>query len=427
VRFQSIIQNNPDSANKYFLFIIYSLTLISLIFGIYCRWQNLDLPNSMSFDEAIFVKDARKIVANLNYYNDHPPLGKMIIGSGIKLFGDNTFGWRFFSAIFGTFLIFLSALLVHALFKNRLATLFSICFTSLDGSLIAYSRLALLDIYHLFFAVCAIFLILRDKESKYTTIFSVAISIACAGAVKYNGVWAIVPIFFILYSRRDLFKFLILILSSLITYFCIICLHILLLGQRPVLDHAFAWQKESISFHTSVKTPHIYSSKWYTWPLVIKPVRVAAMADVPDRKGYVFSIISITNPVLSILGVYLILYSFILFIKKNINIRAELNLPNKKFLFLVLCYFCAFIPWAFISRPAFQYHYIPAYLILIFICAYYLSIINQKHNLKVVTILCIWIISVIVFLPLSSAIPLTRSDYNKRLLSDCWKDPCPRI
>lgn len=37
----------------------------------------------------------------------HPPVGKWLIASGIKLFGDNEFGWRFATAIIGTVLILL--------------------------------------------------------------------------------------------------------------------------------------------------------------------------------------------------------------------------------------------------------------------------------------------------------------------------------
>ena len=32
----------------------------------------------------------------------HPPVGKWLIALGIKLFGDNEFGWRFMGALLGS-------------------------------------------------------------------------------------------------------------------------------------------------------------------------------------------------------------------------------------------------------------------------------------------------------------------------------------
>ena len=76
------------------------------------RLINLGLPKGFVFDEVYYVNGARDFLkygvevdgANPEFIV-HPPVGKWLIASGIKLFGDNEFGWRFASALFGTMLI----------------------------------------------------------------------------------------------------------------------------------------------------------------------------------------------------------------------------------------------------------------------------------------------------------------------------------
>ena len=59
-------------------------------------------PNEPVFDEQFYVTDARNILQGVGSVRaEHPPLGKLFIALGIFLFGDNPFGWRFFSVLFG--------------------------------------------------------------------------------------------------------------------------------------------------------------------------------------------------------------------------------------------------------------------------------------------------------------------------------------
>jgi 4-amino-4-deoxy-L-arabinose transferase-like glycosyltransferase len=60
-------------------------------------------PAELVLDEQYYIKEARSISENQTIlFQEHPPLGKLLIVAGIKIFGDNTLGWRFFSIILGT-------------------------------------------------------------------------------------------------------------------------------------------------------------------------------------------------------------------------------------------------------------------------------------------------------------------------------------
>ena len=85
---------------------------ISLIiaFALILRLWRLSLPKGYIFDEVYYAKNANSLIRNgveLNSQGQaefivHPPLGKWLIGIGIKIFGNNEFGWRISAAVIGT-------------------------------------------------------------------------------------------------------------------------------------------------------------------------------------------------------------------------------------------------------------------------------------------------------------------------------------
>ena len=61
-----------------------------------------DAARDAYFDETWYVPTARQWLANGEMLHpEHPPLAKMLIAEGMRLFGDNPFGWRAMSLVFG--------------------------------------------------------------------------------------------------------------------------------------------------------------------------------------------------------------------------------------------------------------------------------------------------------------------------------------
>ena len=54
-----------------------------------------------------------------NYEWTHPPLGKVFISLGVRMFGMNPFGWRIIGVLFGIGMIPFMYFFGRRLFKNR--------------------------------------------------------------------------------------------------------------------------------------------------------------------------------------------------------------------------------------------------------------------------------------------------------------------
>ena len=70
---------------------------IITIFSLIIRIWHLNLPKGYIFDEVYYAKDANSLIQHGVELNEqggadfivHPPLGKWLIGIGIKIFGNN--------------------------------------------------------------------------------------------------------------------------------------------------------------------------------------------------------------------------------------------------------------------------------------------------------------------------------------------------
>ena len=108
--------------------------------GGYLRFAHLSRPKSLVFDEVYYVEGARQLLKYGVEFNGsssvfvvHPPIGKWVIASGIWLFGDNPFGWRFAVALLGTLSIVLTAKIASLLFDSPVAGSLAAILMALDG------------------------------------------------------------------------------------------------------------------------------------------------------------------------------------------------------------------------------------------------------------------------------------------------------
>lgn len=127
------------------------------------------------FDEQYYVNAARVILglhvpAHANYAgsppgidpnHEHPPLGKLFIAAGMKLFGDTPLGWRFFSLVFGTLAVLLMYWVVRQARGGRWLGVGGAALMAVDNLMMVHGRIATLDVYVLVFLLLAIGLYLR--------------------------------------------------------------------------------------------------------------------------------------------------------------------------------------------------------------------------------------------------------------------------
>lgn len=132
---------------------------ITLAFAALVFWH-LGTPSRIYFDEVHYVPAARILSAFDHISNrEHPLLGKELIALGIALFGDHPWSWRFFPAIAGiaTLFAFMRGMWFASL--SRFATLTSGILLATGFILFVQSRIAMLDIFMVAFAILALWMV----------------------------------------------------------------------------------------------------------------------------------------------------------------------------------------------------------------------------------------------------------------------------
>ena len=168
--------------------------LLVTAFGAFLRFNRLQVPRAIVFDETYYAKDAWSIlhhgvelnlVSNANSiiaaghtnifaacggtsacgeYVVQPEIGKLLIAVGEWLFGLNSFGWRFSSAVFGSLAILLMCRIARRLTRSTLLGCIAGLLMALDGLEFVLSRTGILDIFLMFFVLAAFGCILVDRD-----------------------------------------------------------------------------------------------------------------------------------------------------------------------------------------------------------------------------------------------------------------------
>ena len=93
-----------------------------------------------------------------------PEVGKLLIAAGEWLFGLNSFGWRFSSAVFGSLAILLMCRIARRMTRSTLLGCIAGLLMSLDGLEFVLSRTGILDIFLMFFVLAAFGCVLIDRD-----------------------------------------------------------------------------------------------------------------------------------------------------------------------------------------------------------------------------------------------------------------------
>ena len=105
-------------------------------------------PNDLVLDEQHYVKDARSIiVTQVDQRPEHPPLAKLFIVGGIDALGDNPWGWRVPSIIFGTIGIILFYFICRKLNMSRRASSIATFLLGLENFTFMMNSIAMLDVF----------------------------------------------------------------------------------------------------------------------------------------------------------------------------------------------------------------------------------------------------------------------------------------
>jgi len=406
------------------------------------RIINLGLPKGFVFDEVYYVDGARDLLkygVEVDGTNPefivHPPVGKWLIASGIKLFGDSEFGWRFASAVFATLLILLFARLVHVLFYSPLLTALGAALMALDGLLLVHSRTALLDLFLTFFTLLGVLLWHRNRHILAGIAFGLAIGCKWS-AIYFVAVIGLIAVYKILVVR-DIRKSAQQIAAKFLQY-----------GLLPVVVYTLTWtgwfisdrgwsrqwssnpffswlhyHSEMLNFHTGLTEKHPYEANPWSWLVMGRPT--SFFYESPKgcgAKDCAQEVLALGTPILWWVGTISIAVVIGYWIKSLIHHRVD-SAAN----LVVLGVVAGYLPWfAMQQRTVFSFYAIiiqPFLIIAIVYCAKLLLGSGLKPAVSqsiVGGIFALIVLCFIFFIPLFTGQVITYEDWQLRMWFESW-------
>ncbi len=242
------------------------------------------------FDEVYYVDGARdllkygvEVAGSKPEFVVHPPIGKWMIASGIKIFGDNPLGWRIATAFVGSLMILLVALIAHRLFYSPLLTALASALMAVDGLALVHSRTALLDNFLAFFILAATYFFISKKYWWCGAFLGLALATKWS-ALYFVVLFGLIALYrtFTHHTGRDLIRPTLYRVGSL--------------GVLPIFIYITSWwgwfasnrgwdrshspsvissfiyyHQEILNFHTSLTEKHPYQANPWSWLIQGRP------------------------------------------------------------------------------------------------------------------------------------------------------------
>jgi dolichyl-phosphate-mannose--protein O-mannosyl transferase len=264
--------------------------ILIAIISFFLRVINLGTPKGFVFDEVYYVDGARdflkygvEVAGSKPEFVVHPPIGKWCIALGIKIFGDNEFGWRITAAIAGTLIILIAARLAHELLTSPFLTAITAALMACDGLLLVHSRTALLDLFLTLFVLSAAYFWFREQYWYAGLFFGLALATKWS-ALYFIALFGCVSVYRLL--RESTLKESVRTMRIRILQFGLLPIGIYILSwtgwfvsnrgwdrtyaSNPISSLVF-YHKQMLDFHTSLVTKHPYQANPWGWLIMKRP------------------------------------------------------------------------------------------------------------------------------------------------------------
>ncbi len=380
---------------------------------------------SMYFDEIYHGRTAwEQLNGQQIYETTHPPLGKIIIGIGIKLFGMTPFGWRFMGALCGVVMVPVIWLLVAAA-GGKKAGVAAALLMAADFMHLTQTRIATVDTFVVLFCLLTFLFMLYwhktefgNAKKEWLYLLLSGIFMGCAVSSKWNGAYPMVAlaVFFFIslalkYKNSQKTKadriYVVKTIGLCVVFFVAVPVVIYALSYLPVI-HAYTvqdylrqlwgYQTHMYKYHSTLEAEHFFSSVWYTWPFSVKPIWYSINT---LKNGWYSSISAFGNPLVWVMTPFASLYCLYKGIKGK-------KMPH---LMVALAWLASYLPWVAVSRLCFIYHYFPCAIFGIMAIALCIRDIeeNRPKAAKAVWVyLAVCCVLFVVFLPVTTGLGAPR-------------------
>ena len=358
--------------------------------------------NSSYFDEIYHARTAYEHLRGVYPYEvSHPPLGKEILSLGIAIFGMTPFGWRCMGALFGVAMLPLMWDLLRRMFRDDRVALCGTALLAFDFMHLTQTRIATIDSFAtLFILLMYLFLYRYFTEGRLRHLAACGVTFGIGAATKWTclyagaglGVlWALHWVFQGVQAHRDgdgrryvrrllgnigfCLVFFVLMpgmiyYASYYPYGAARGLH----GAGMYFTREYAAivlenQRFMFTYHAGLVATHPYASRWWQWLLDLRPI----LYYLSYGDGTVSTIGAFVNPLLcwgGLLALPVLAY------------RAVRH--DRTALFILVGYLAQVLPWVFISRLTFEYHYFAATLFLVLALGYVFDRLRQRGSFGIV-------------------------------------------
>jgi len=405
------------------------MTAALIGYGAWLRIQRLAEPPRLFWDEHHFVENARNYLAGKPDWNDHPPLGKLLIAVPMHVLGDDSFAWRLAPLLAGLAIVIYLGLLVHWATQDKAAALLAAAIVSVDGFFICYSRTALLDGMLAACCLAAITTALRAKTSVGLAVASALLGSACN--IKFSAVVFVPALIAIVLSSRGGWSRLVVPWLAPIAYFAWYSLGLWLTHQECGPGAVVDATTRLLAHHAQLtEWKHPLCSHWYTWFLPTRPV---TLRDDPTSDGRLEVLSSMGNPVVWWWVDAVLLVALGLALRRGLRAlrrgRADARArwedfrrtPFARQLLIAALWSLPIAPWIFSRRDSYIYHYLLAYVFGVALLGSVLGALYRKRPLAALLGLTLIGVVGVYFAPVWGELPITQRGFEQRLFVPSWR------
>ena len=375
--------------------------------------------NSTYFDEIYHARTAQEHLTGVKPYEiSHPPLGKLILSLGVLLFGLTPFGWRFMGTLFGVLMVPVMWRLAKELYDDDRVALCVTAVFAFDFMHFTQTRIATIDTYAVFF-ILLMYLFMRRwlRDGRLRDLGLSGLFFALGAASKWTCLYAGagLGVLWLLHwitegvrahtapkiNRKQqpealaeqkraywrslgtniLFCLGAFVALPLLVYYLSYTpygtaqgLHgVGMYFKREYFDTVWENQKFMFSYHSGLVSTHPYSAPWWKWVLDIRPI----LYYLRYGEGTVTSIAAFVNPVLCWGGLASLVVCAVYALRGGED-------RDDRAVFILIGYLAQLLPWVFISRITFEYHYFACTVFLALALGYLFDRLRERGQMRLV-------------------------------------------
>lgn len=381
------------------------------------------------FDEYLYALTSNAYIhGGTGLENTHPALGKVLMSVGLRVFGMNPIGWRFFGVLSGVLMLPVMFFLARRVLRSNKWALVATFLMAVESMHYTQTRLATIDSFPLLFILLAYLNMMRfyqaeeiGKERGPLFLSGLCFGLACAfkwiGAYSGLGLAICFFIFFASKARAykeadeefSIGKYTLSTFSLCVVFFVLVPVAVYVASYIPVAFSPYEdiqgwkgiWENQLYmwNFHSTLEQSFDFSSKWWGWPWLVGGFNSFSGTAANGMKAH---ILCTGNPIIWWMSVPAIMYGIWYFfdgrrvrmpliaeekttILERISVdegKLPLTLGFDKFdsglMLVIVAYLCQYVPWMLVTRECFIYHYFASAEISILAITFALRVIKRR-------------------------------------------------